>query len=289
MLALLVAFAWGFNFIVGKAAVAVFPPIFYAMLRMVVVMLCLLPWLKPLKGQMPRLIAIAMTAGVLNFGLMLIGFSMTDHVGPVAVALQINIPMMVVMAVLFLGERIGPYRIIAIIVAFAGVLIIGFDPRAFTDPWAFLVVCGSGTSFGVSVILMRGLKGGHPMQVQAWLATLSIPVLLAYSLVMETGQLEQTAHAGWYGAGLVLYAAFAATMIGHGGMFFLLQRYPVNYMVPFLIAPPVIGVLFGIWLYDDPVTWKIALGGVMTIGGVAVIQVREALKARRTRTVETST
>ena len=64
-------------------------------------------------------------------------------------------------------------------------------------------------------------------------------------------------------------------------MFFLLQRYPVMFLVPFLIAMPIIGVFSGVWLNDDPITTKIAIGGLMTVGGVGIIQIREAITSRR--------
>ena len=68
-------------------------------------------------------------------------------------------------------------------------------------------------------------------------------------------------------------------------MFYLLQRYPVTTMVPFMIAPPMLGMFFSIWIYQDPVTTKLAIGGLMTFSGVAIIQIREALKSRRARTM----
>ncbi len=286
LLALLVSLLWGFNFVVTKAGLGEFPPIYFAMLRFALVAILLAPWLKPMKGQMVRLVWIALTAGALHFGLIFLGFSMTDHVGPVAVAVQVNIPFMLLLAVVFLGERIGIYRLAGMVVAFAGVLIVGLDPDAFNDPWAFAMVCAGACFFAVSVILMRAFEGGHPMQVQAWIALFSAPVLLAGTVVLETDQIARTMDVTWLGVIALIYIAVGSTIIGHGSMFYLLQRYPVSLLIPFMIAPPVLGVLFGIWLYDDPITWKIVVGGLMTLGGVAVIQIREALGARRARTVE---
>ncbi|MFN3232837.1 MAG: DMT family transporter [Alphaproteobacteria bacterium] len=285
-LALLVSLLWGLNFVVTKAGLSELPPVYLAMLRFALVAILLAPWLKPMKGQMVRLVWIGLTAGALHFGLIFLGFSMTEHVGPVAVAVQINIPFMVLLAVVFLGERIGVYRIGGMVVAFSGVMLVGFDPDAFSDPWAFVMVCAGACFFAVSVVLMRRFDGGHPLQVQAWIALFSFPVLLFGTMVLETGQIESTMNATWVGWSAVIYIALGSTVIGHGSMFFLLQRYPVTYLVPFMIAPPVLGVLFGIWLYGDPITWEIVAGGLMTVAGVAVIQIREALATRRAKMVE---
>jgi O-acetylserine/cysteine efflux transporter len=282
-LAVLVTVIWGLNVVVTKWGVDLIPPIFFAGLRFLSVAVVLAPWLRPIPGQMRRLTWIGLTAGAIHFGLILVGYSLTEHVAPVAVAIQVNIPFMVLLAVLFLGERIGMWRLAGMTIGFAGVMVLGFDPVAFEEPIALLVVCVGACSFAVSVILMRGLKGGHPMQVQAWIAAVSCPVLFAMSGLLESGQITQSLDASWYGLALVLYTGLGASIVGHGGMFFLLQRYPVTTMVPFMIAPPMLGVFFGIWLHDDPVTAKLAIGGLMTMSGVAIIQVREALKARRQR------
>jgi len=281
LLAGLIASVWGFNFYISKLGVNHVPPIFFGAYRYILVFVLLLPWLKPLKGQMGRVAAIALTSGALHFGFILLGFQMTEHVGPVAIALQVNIPFMVLLAILLLGEKVGVYRLGGMVLGFAGIMIIGFDPVAFQDPAALAAVITGGLFFGTSIILMRRLDGGHPMQVQAWVAAISLPFLLGASAIVEEGQIQSVIDFGWLGVAVILFTSIGASIIGHGGMFFLLQRYPVTFLVPVLIAPPILGVFFGVWLNDDPITTKIALGGLMTIGGVGIIQVREAVAARR--------
>jgi len=283
-LAVLVTVLWGFNVVVTKWGVDILPPVFFAGLRFFCVAILLAPFLKPVKGQMRRVVAIGMTTGALHFGLILVGYSLTEHAAPVAVAIQFNIPFMVLLAVVFLGERVGPWRITGMTVAFGGILLLGFDPVAFDTPVALIVCCVGSCFFAVSVILMRGLTGVHPMQMQAWIAAVSFPVLFAVSAVLESGQVASAANAGWEGWAAVAYTGIGASIIGHGGMFYLLQRYPVTTMVPFMIAPPMLGMFFAIGINGDPVTTKLAIGSLMTFSGVAIIQVREALKARAART-----
>ena len=285
-LALLVTLLWGYNFVVTKVGVTELPPIFFAAYRYALVAVMLLPWLKLLKGQMKRIVWIALTSGAFHFGLIFVGFSMTDSIGPVAVAVQINVPFMLLLAVVFLGEKIGRIRIAGMVMAFIGVMIVGFDPVAFQSPWALAAVVTGGCMFGISVILMRRLDGGHPLQVQAWIAVISLPFLAAGSFMFESGQFASVVDFGWLGIAVVLYASLGATVIGHGSMFVLLQRYPVTYLMPFMIAPPVLGVFFGIVLNDEAITWKIAIGGLMTLVGVGIIQIREARMVAETQPTE---
>ena len=112
------------------------------------------------------------------------------------------------------------------------------------------------------------------------------PHVMAGSLIFETGQIDALINFGWLGVAVALYTSLGATVIGHGGIFILLQRYPVNFMVPFMIAPPVLGIFFGIVLNDEPITWKIAIGGLMTLLGVGIIQIREALLVKEAKPAE---
>ena len=235
---------------------------------------------------MKRIVWIALTSGAFHFGFIFVGFSMTDNIGPVAVAVQINVPFMLLLAVVFLNEKIGLYRIAGMVMAFIGVMIVGFDTVAFQSPWALAAVITGGCMFGISVILMRQLDGGHPLQVQAWIAVISLPFLAAGTLLFESNQIESVINFGWLGIAVAIYASLGATVIGHGSMFVLLQRYPVTYLMPFMIAPPVLGVFFGIVLNDEEITWKIAIGGLMTLVGVGIIQIREARMVAETKPTE---
>ena len=107
-LAILISLLWGYNFIVVKVGVDHMPPVFLALARYALVAVVLIPWLKPLKGQMVRVVWIALTSGAIHFGFIFFGYSMTDHVGPVAVAVQINVPFMLLLAVIFLERKSVP-------------------------------------------------------------------------------------------------------------------------------------------------------------------------------------
>ena len=63
-------------------------------------------------------------------------------------------------------------------------------------------------------------------------------------------------------------------MIGQGLWYRLVQRYQTNQVMPFTILVPVMAVVFGILLLGEALTWQLALGGAITICGVAIIVLR---------------
>ena len=68
-----------------------------------------------------------------------------------------------------------------------------------------------------------------------------------------------------------VYSALGASLIGHGIVYHLLGRYPVSVTTPLLLLSPVLAVAFGVWFWGDVLTWKLVLGGAMTLAGIVVI------------------
>jgi O-acetylserine/cysteine efflux transporter len=64
------------------------------------------------------------------------------------------------------------------------------------------------------------------------------------------------------------------TVVSYAIWYRLLHRYPVNYIMPITMLVPVLGVLFGVVLRDEPLTWPIVAGGLVTLAGVGIIIMR---------------
>src|SRR6187551_2673033 len=70
LLVLAICLAWGGNFLASAYALQHIPPFLFTALRLAVVLVFLLPFLKPVpRGQRVRLATIALCSGALHFGL----------------------------------------------------------------------------------------------------------------------------------------------------------------------------------------------------------------------------
>jgi O-acetylserine/cysteine efflux transporter len=273
-LALLVNVLWGCNLVAGKIGVTHFPPLYFSGLRFVLVALLLVPWIRPQPGRMRQVALIALTAGALHFSLLFIGMRLSGDVSSVAIVVQLNVPFATLLAVLLLGERIGWRRALAIAVAFGGVVVIGFDPRAFGYLDGLLMIAAAAFVWALSQVLMRELSGVGVFALQGWIALISAPVMFALSFLLEEGQLAATLAANAEAIGALAYAAVLGSIFGHGAIYFLLTRYPVSTVSPMLLLTPIVGVVAGVVVLGDVVTLQIAFGGVLTIAGVAVVTLR---------------
>lgn len=272
-LALLANIAWAFNFIAGKAGVTHFPPLLFTVLRFSILLLITVPFLRWTPGQMKGVLLVGLVLGVLHFGLIFAGLAASGNITSVAILAQLYVPFSALLAVLFLKETLDWWRRLGIGVAFAGVLVIGFDPIVFAHPDALALIVAAALAMAVATILMRRIAGVGVFNLQAWIALIATPPLLVLSLLLEHGQWESLRSATWLNYSAPLYSAVGASLTGHGILYYLLGRYPVSVTAPLMLLAPVLAVCFGVTLWDDRLTWKLVLGGALTLGGVAVITV----------------
>jgi len=116
--------------------------------------------------------------------------------------------------------------------------------------------------------------------MQAWTAVLGVGPLLGLSLWLEPGGFASLGTLGWVPWFGIAYAAVAASLVGHGIYYTLIQRHPVSRVMPWLLLTPLLAMGLGIAFYGDEPGPKLWLGGAMVLGGILVIAWRTQAKAR---------
>lgn len=278
LLVLLINVGWGYNFVAAKVSLDSLPIFVVMLFRFVIVAGLLFPFLRIPRDKILPTVAIGFMLGVVHFGLMFTGVALAGDVSSVAIAAQLFVPFGTILAVLFLGEKVGWRRTVALIVAFAGIGVLGFDPTVLRHLDSLFFVTLAAVAMALATIMMRRFHGVGAMQMQAWTGVVAIPCFLAATLLFESGQLEAVRNAPPIALGYVVYTALAASIIGHGSLYYLLKRYPVSTVSPLMLLSPVIGIVFGILIYGDDLTWQIGVGGALTLAGVAVIAARAGIK-----------
>jgi len=279
-LVLLICFAWGGNFLTSAAALQEIPPFLFTALRLLLLGVVLLPWLHlPPPGQWNRLLAVCLCNGVLHFGLSFWALQLAGDLSSPAILMQSYIPMATLLAVWFLGERIGWRTSTGIAVSFAGVLVLGFDPIVLDAPLSLALMLVSAAFLAVGTVLMRGLVGLTPLAVQGWTALVGIAPLLLLSALIEHGQMEAVRNASWVAWAGVAYSALIASVIGHGIFYWLVQRHPVSTITPYLLIAPVVAIVLGVLFWGDRPGARLLLGGAMVLGGVFVVAIRARARA----------
>lgn len=264
---------WGLNFVAAKWGLAEIPPIFMMALRFGLVAALLLPFVRFPRGQLGGVLALSTTLGCLHFSLMFTGLRDLDA-AIVAIAIQMQVPFAAILAAVFLNDRLGWRRLLGMAVAFAGVVLLAGEPRFAPNPLPLLLVTAASFMWAVSNFQVKQLGAIDGFALNAYMALFAVPQLLAASYVLEQGQIAALVGAGWWALLSVVYMAVVVTIFSYVIWYRLLRRHAVNHMMPFTLLVPVFGVLAGVLLLDEPLTWRLALGGAFTIAGVAIIVLR---------------
>ncbi len=281
LLLLAVAVIWGTNFVIAKIGMVELPPFLFSGLRFLFLALPLLPFLKIHKGQMRDVLYVCVFAGGLHFAFFFAGLAVSSA-SVSALVVQLNAPFATIMSIIFLKEHVGWRRWTGIGLAFGGVVFIGFDPSVFNYRTGMVLLSMSALMYGFATIVMRRLQGIGVLQIQSWTSLISVPILLTFTLVFESGQLAAMSEATWRGWGSVVYTAIFASLIGHGGVYYLYQRYEVSLVSPMLLLAPMVGVISGLVFFGEPFTVRIAVGGLAVLAGVAVIGLRQKRRQDQT-------
>ena len=275
-LILLIDLIWAFNIVPLKLAVEAAGPLTAVTLRYVIVLVACLPWLRWLPGRMRWVLVTGVIAGALFMGLGGLAFALADNVSALAVAGQLGVPFSLILAVVIYKERIRWPRITAVALCFAGVAVMGFDPAIARESLALWLTVVASLCWAMGNLLFRKLVGVPVMTIHAWLAAVSVPILAGTALVFEPQRLAAIGNLSWQVWACLAYSGLASSLLGHGGMTWLLQRYPVATVSPLTLPTPLLSVIIAVIAFDTPITVQMLIGGALTLIGVAVITLRTA-------------
>ncbi len=270
-----VCFVWGLNLVVTRWVVAdaAVPPVFFASVRFLGIALVLVPFLFPMPKNMGMLFLISMCMGGVHFALLFTGLANAEA-SAVAVTGQLGVPFSTLMSMAFLGETVGWRRGLGIMLAFAGVTLIAFDPDSFSVSFGLVYVIASAFVGSVGGILMKRMAPISALQLQAWLGLFSFGPLLAFSFFLEQGQVDAFVAGGWLVWGATAFAVLGVSVFGHGAFYSLIKKYDISLLSPLTLMTPIWGVVLAVTLLGEPLTLRLVVGAAISLGGVFVIAVR---------------
>ena len=266
---LLVAVIWGTGVVIAKAAITTAPPILLMFFRFALSALVLV-WFVPIPyGSFRKLLILSILGGAVQYSLTFTGLKGLDA-SVTALLLQLEVPLLVLVGAVALGEKPGMKRCLGIAVAFVGAAIMAGEPRLSGAYIPMLLVLGGALAWAIGQGLVRTLAlDGRT--VTAWFAVLATPQLLIASLLFESNQLEVILHAGptlWL---VVIYLGLIMTVVADTTWNELVRRYPISTLAPFLLLQPVVTSAEAILFLGEVMTPHIAIGGLVVVAGVGSI------------------
>ncbi len=271
----------GLNFVAVTAIVkhvgGAVPAAEAAFLRYFLGLVFLIPMLRPLFNARLTRRAVALFSlrgAVHTLGVILWFYAMTRiSIAEVTAMNYLNPVYVTIGAALFLGERLAARRILAVIAALIGAVIILRPGFRDLDAGHFAMLF-TAAAFAASYLTAKRMSDEfRPVVV---VAMLSITVTLGLApfawAVWVTPTLVQIL---W----LFLVAAFAT--MGHFSMTMAFAAAPISVTQPVTFLQLVWAVLLGTLAFGEPVDGWVVLGGAVILGSVSFITWRESRMRRR--------
>jgi drug/metabolite transporter (DMT)-like permease len=280
---LLLCLIWGSTWAFIKVGLEDLPPFTFAGIRFVIASIIVYAIIRIRKIRMPQTrkdwVLLAVTgilAFTLNYGLVFWG---EQHVSSgLAALLQATIPVFgLVIAHFYLpGEQMTTAKVFGVILGVAGVGVIFSDQLTVAGSRAIAgsagLVVGSACAAYANVLVKS--RGGN---MQPATLTLGQMVFGLVPLLMIGIATEGNPFAfRWTRMAVValFYLAIVGTVCAFLMYYWLVQHMDVTNTMLIALVTPVIAVALGIVVLDEKLNWRMVFGGVMIIGGIAIIGLR---------------
>lgn len=170
-------------------------------------------------------------------------------------------------------ERLSPPALVGILLGFAGVAVIFSDDlRALGGAnvrQAALVMLGSpSVSAAATVVIKRWGAGIHPLSLTAVPMILTGLVVGVLALVFES---RAPLVFDVRSVGALLYLAVLGSAVTFTVYYWMLSHVPATRLALIAYTIPVVAVMVGAVVFDEPVRPKLVAGGLLVLAGVAVV------------------
>ena len=274
--AILVSLVWGSNFIAIKMTVIEIPGLLTLAIRFLLTSLILLPFTSKPKIKFITLYKISLVFGILYMGMLYYGMHLGLNTNLTIILMQSNIPISVVIAKLFLKENVSLKSLIGIGVAFSGMLVVVGTPLLTGNILAAVSITFSAIFYAVFNIQSRQFKEIPALSLLCWSCLISTPYLFLLSYFIDGSPLELIKEVSYIAWGAMAYSVIISGIFGITAWIYLLQTYPVHKVLPFNLLVPFFGFSLSILVLKEIPCWHIILGGVITLLGIAITQIKRS-------------
>lgn len=290
LLAALVAVCWGLNFPAIHLSLQQFPPFFLVAVRFALIAVPTLLLVPRPTAPWRWIVLYGFGFGVLQFVFLYLAMSSGMPTGLASLVLQSSAPFTVVLAGVFLRERITARQGAGILLAVAGLGGIaahraGLAGGATLVP-VLLTLCG-GLGWAVGNLGNRRAvqaQPGEPFRLMLWMSVVPPLPMLALSLAVEgpariTASFQDLGSAqGLLAIGGLLFTVVVATLVGSGLWTTLMGRHPSSTVAPFSMLVPVVGIGASWLLLRERTSAAELAWGALVVAGVLLGSTRGRLR-----------
>ncbi|HUG59043.1 MAG TPA: EamA family transporter [Candidimonas sp.] len=271
--AMVVIIAWGLNFVVIKQGLSEIPPLLLGALRFSLVAFPAVFFIKRPALPWRTILLYGLTISLGQFIFLFTAMYVGMPAGLASLVLQSQAFFTVLMAALFLGEKVRRHNVLGMAVAVVGLGFIEQGAAPGSVPiLGFVLTLLAALSWAAGNIVTKGTGKIDMLGLVVWGALVPPVPFLILSWIFEGPQVMQASLAGitYVGVLAVFYLAMIATIVGYVLWGRLLSRHPASKVAPLSLLVPVVGLLSSAWFLDERLAAIQWLGGAIVMLGLAI-------------------
>jgi drug/metabolite transporter (DMT)-like permease len=257
LLAVVLCALWGTQFVVQRLALEDAAPLWVGAGRATVAAVVLLPLASRLRGLGRRGLVAVVVLGIANqtafVGLQVAGLR-TVGAGPAAAIVYLQPVLVLLAAGPVLGERLTTRKVVASLLGFAGVAIVGLHQASAASVGGVLFLLGAAVSWAVGA-LVTSAAGEPIVPLVVGQHLFGAPLLLIGAAIAEPFP-AVTAKLAW----CVLYAGAGGSALAWVLWSALMRRGDAGVVSTWLFAVPVLAAVLGVMLLDEPLSAELVIG-----------------------------
>ncbi|MBE0680501.1 MAG: EamA family transporter [Anaerolineales bacterium] len=284
---------WGSTYLGIKVAIETIPPFFHAGIRFLISGIILVVWQRSTGQSMPTRKQWVSTA-IIGTLLLLGGNGLVawaEQFIPSGIAALIigSVPMFLVVAEAIRPNGVKPnwQAILGLLIGFVGIFILvgpaeisGSTTKLNTfGVIALLAAClfwATGSIYSKSADLPKSSLMSTGAQML--MGSISLFIVSGITGELNNWEISAVSYRSIYG---LLYLIFAGSLIGFASYGWLLQNAPISLVATYAYVNPIVAVLLGNWIGNEPLEPRIWLATVIIIGSVMFINTRSKPQARK--------
>jgi len=245
-----------------------------ASLRMGIVLILLIPFWKfkiPEKKYLPSLITFSISMGVMVYVFMTLALYHSTIISPVILGSQLAIPFGILASAVMLGENISAKKWMLIFSAFAGIIIIFFDPKLIDNYLGLFFASLMALSFALAQVYSRQLRELDISLTNAFTGLFGFTVLFVVSYFIEGDTVLNITSINLSSWLLISYQAIVVSLGAHLLMFYLYKFYTVGQIFPSYSLFPIFGIGLTFLIFGEVPTILFLIGGIIVISSVFLL------------------
>jgi drug/metabolite transporter (DMT)-like permease len=283
-LVLILCMIWGIQQVAMKSVAQDVTPLMQLAIRFAIAAVFFGIWVAVREGrrafQDGTLLSGALLGVMFSLEFMFVGSSLAHTTAAHATVFLYSAPIFTALGLQFLPEeQLDRIQWVGIGAAFVGIVVAfigpGSRPAADMIIGDLLALCG-GVSWGVSNVVLRRGRVGSAATAKTVLYQVGVAAILLSCYALATGQTHAVPTTP-----AILALAFQTVFISISSYlvwFWLLRQYFTSRLMLMSLLTPLFGVLFGALLMKDPIELRFALGAILVLAGILVVNAQQLRK-----------